>query len=110
MSDYKNSKIYFLLNNITNEIFYIGSTIRPLQKRFKEHQKRSMDQKYKEYHHKKYKYMRKYGISNISIYLLEECDCHCKYELLYREHHWIRLLKPSCNVIKSVEDELYYLY
>ena len=38
--DYKNGKIYQILNNINDEV-YVGSTIQPLSKRFYCHKSQS---------------------------------------------------------------------
>ena len=34
---YSNGKIYFLMNDINHEIFYVGSTLRCLKERLRNH-------------------------------------------------------------------------
>ena len=105
MNKYKFGKIYFLMNNITHEIFYIGSTIQSLNIRFNEHKSHSKNIYSKEYNSKKYEYIRKNDIKNISIYLLEEYSCESRYKLLEREYYYIKLFNPICNIKKTIEEE-----
>ena len=62
MYKYKFGKIYFLMNDITHEIFYIGSTVQSLNIRFNEHKANSKNIYSKEYNSKKYEYIRENGI------------------------------------------------
>ena len=71
--------VYCLFNNKTNEIFYVGSTIRPINVRFREHCKPSRDEvgAIK---------VRELGKENVSICLVESCDCYD--DMLDREYFW----------------------
>ena len=40
---YYNGKIYFLMNNINHEIFYVGSTLRCLKERLRNHKHSSFN-------------------------------------------------------------------
>lgn len=76
--------IYQITNNINGKI-YVGKTNFPIEKRFKEHCKDA----FRERNEKRplYAAMRKYGIENFSISLLEETDNPEE-----REVYWIESL------------------
>ena len=78
-----NGYIYKITNNINNKI-YIGKTLHPIEKRFKEHCKDA----FKERNEKRplYAAMRKYGIENFHIELIEETSIN---NLSTREIDWI---------------------
>ncbi len=86
MNKYENGKIYKLVCNITNKIYY-GSTIQPLHKRLYEHKS----------HYKKYlidnkKYITSFEIlkeGNFDIILVELVNCSCKIELRKKERYYI---------------------
>ena len=85
MMDYKNSKLYQILNNANGGI-YVGSTTQPLYKRLFEHKSRA-----KCCHNSKiYKSMREMGIYNFYIELIELYPCNSKEELNSREGYYIR--------------------
>jgi len=69
-------KIY-KITNIKNGLVYIGCTIYPLDKRFKEHLHRCFKTDYKS---KLYNSMKKYGKDNFTIELIEECNLSIIYE------------------------------
>lgn len=69
-------KIYKITNHINQKI-YIGCTISSLKKRFEEHLYRCMKT---DIATKLYNSMRKYGIENFEIELIDECDLECIYE------------------------------
>ena len=73
--------IYKITNNINQKV-YIGKTIRPINERFKEHckdyKKRDLEKR------PLYSAMKKYGIENFSIELVEETDNPEE-----REKYWI---------------------
>ena len=69
-------KIYKITNHINQKI-YIGRTISSLKKRFEEHLYRCMKT---DIATKLYNSMRKYGIENFEIELIDECDLECIYE------------------------------
>ena len=73
--------IYKITNNINNKI-YIGKTVRTIQERFKEHckdyQKENLEKR------PLYSAMKKYGVENFSIELIEETNSPEE-----RERYWI---------------------
>lgn len=62
--------IYCITNKINNKM-YIGQTARMLQERWKDHLESSRDLNN---HRPLYLAMRKYGIENFSLTILEECS------------------------------------
>ena len=77
--------IYKIINNITNKI-YIGETTRTLSVRWRQHKSRSKDINNNTY---LYLSMRKYGIENFSVEILEECEDSKRFE---RETYYIKTL------------------
>ena len=77
--------IYKITNNITNKN-YIGETTRTLSARWQQHKIRAKDDNNRTY---LYLSMRKYGIENFSIEVIEECDDLERFE---RETHYIKSL------------------
>ncbi|MBO4543017.1 MAG: GIY-YIG nuclease family protein, partial [Bacteroidales bacterium] len=78
--------IYKVTNNINGKI-YVGKTLHPVEKRWKEH-----CQDYKKERYKKrplYRAMQKYGETNFSIEQLEECSADTLND---REVYWIEKL------------------
>ena len=74
--DYKNAKIYKILNDI-DEYVYIASTCQPLSKRMSKHR-----QSYKatrKQHYKLYQKMKEIGAEHFYIELIKEAPCenHC---------------------------------
>lgn len=77
--------VYKIVNTINNKI-YIGKTEFSLDKRFQEHCRDALKDKYK--NRPLYSAMRKYGIKNFTISLIEETDCPEE-----REKFWIETLQ-----------------
>jgi len=69
-------KIYKIQNKI-NGLVYIGCTISSLKKRFQEHLYRCFKTDYKS---KLYNSIKKYGVENFTIDLVDECDLNVIYE------------------------------
>lgn len=69
-------KIYKIVNKITNGV-YIGCTINSLEKRYNEHIYRCFKT---DINTKLYNSIRKYGIENFYIELIEDCDVSIIYE------------------------------
>lgn len=69
-------KIYKIVNKVNHKI-YIGCTINSLEKRFYEHLYRCFKTDYKS---KLYNSIKKYGVENFVIELVEECDLDILYE------------------------------
>ena len=82
MPNYKNGKVYKLVNNIDN-LIYIGSTTCRLSTRMALHRLHAK----KNYTTNLYKHMNKLGINNFKIILIEYCSCNSKDELLRRERY-----------------------
>ena len=87
MVNYKQGKIYKLVDN-TNGNIYVGSTCQTtLAQRLSEHVS-----KYKMHMNGKYNYVTSFEIiknGNYDIVLLEACSCETKDELHARERHYI---------------------
>ena len=85
--DYKNGKIYQILNNVNDDI-YVGSTCQALSKRMYQHRStcnNSYDAKAK-----LYQLMREIGQDNFYIELIETYPCNSKEELNAKEGYYIR--------------------
>ena len=81
--------VYCLYNNQTNEIFYIGSTIRPVIERIREHFKNrpSFASKYIREHDREY----------ISYGVIEICDSYD--DMLDAEYYWTNYYKEFFNLV-----------
>jgi group I intron endonuclease len=82
------SSIIYRITNAVNSKFYIGKTSKTVQERFQRHC----------YNHQKqntylYKAMRKYGVENFTIEILEETNSPNE-----REIYWIKTLQPHYNM------------
>ena len=106
--------IYILINKLTNEIFYVGSTKRLLNTILHQLRFNAFNITQNAFNSKLYNYVRLMNINdgsgyyNIEIFSLEYFKCNSKIELLYRERYYIELLKPICNEvipIKSNEEK-----
>ena len=74
---------------------YVGGTAKPkLIDRMCCHK---CEAKGSKWNFKLYQFMRKYGVDNFKIDLLQKYPCKSRKELGKREQHWIDLLKPSLN-------------
>ena len=101
---YQRGKIYKIISNQTNDVYY-GSTVEPyLTNRLSKHR-----QSYKQWLNKKDKYTTSYEIvkfEDAKIILVETFPCNTKYELLAREQFYIdnsdcvNKLKAYCGVSK----------
>lgn len=69
-------KIYKIVNNV-NGLVYVGCTVNSLEHRFYEHIYRCFKTDYKS---KLYNSMKKYGLENFTIELIEECDLKIIYD------------------------------
>lgn len=93
MSEEK-GKIYKIINN-ENGLVYIGCTIYSLEKRFNEHLHRCFKTDYKS---KLYNSIKKYGVENFTIELIEECDLNVIYET---EKKYVKLYDSYKNGLNS---------
>lgn len=82
--DYRNGKIYRIVNTI-NDIIYVGSSTQLLCKRFACHKSRSFGND-KHSTNKLCDAMRELGAKNFHIYLIENYSCGSKAELEAREY------------------------
>ena len=80
--DYKNGKIYKILNTIDDDC-YVGSTCQPLSKRMAKHRE-SMHNTVKK-DRKLYAKMHELGVDNFYIELIEEFPCENIEQLRKRE-------------------------
>lgn len=94
MPDYKNGKIYKIINNKDNQI-YVGSTTQTLSQRFTDHKKSTTLKRCEKW--KIIKHMNQIGKKNFKIILIEEIKCKNKDTLTAREQYWMDLLKPTLN-------------
>lgn len=78
--DYKNGKIYKLVNDV-NDMIYIGSTTTTMSRRFSGHKNQS-----KTASSNIYTAMRELGCDHFKIVLIELFPCTCKAELEAREY------------------------
>jgi hypothetical protein len=86
MNKYNNGKIYKLICNESNLIYY-GSTIQPLYKRLNDHRKSYLKFIKNEFH-----YLTAFEIiknNNFNIVLVEEFSCENKEQLEARERYYI---------------------
>ena len=100
--DYKNGKIYQILNHINDEI-YVGSTTQPLFKRLYEH-KIACEHRNCNF----YKLMKEFGTDNFYIELIEMYPCNSKEELNSREGHYIRERATLNKVIVGRSKKQWY--
>lgn len=92
MPNYKNGKVYKLVNNKSKEI-YVGSTTVGLVNRKANHTTAMKCQNYPVYQH-----FKSFGEGfEFKIELLEDCPCDNKEQLKAKERYWIDKLKPSLN-------------
>ena len=96
MPNYKNSKIYKLVNNV-DDLFYVGSTCNLLSKRRSGHVTAS-----KKYPNQRvYKHLNTIGWNNVKIVLIEKYPCNDIDELHKRERYYSDLLKAQLNKNKQ---------
>lgn len=105
MSKYQNGKIYKIVCNITNEI-YIGSTIRPLDKRLVRHVS-----DYKSNVHRKCESYKIIERGDYNIHLIENYSCNGRKELYKREAYWQKEIKCINKYIayQSKEEKKIYI-
>ena len=89
----KKGRVYKIINSKTDDI-YIGSTIQTLKNRFKAHKSNAKLNKPS----KLYDFIRKYGIDNFSIQLIEELEFEKKEQIGIKEKEHYMNLKPTLNM------------
>ena len=98
----------YVISNAINEKVYVGKTLQSIETRFKEHQKESLRKRAEK--RPLYNAINKYGFSNFSVSLLEECDYKIVNE---REKFWIEELnsyKQGYNATSGGDGASYYDY
>ena len=85
-------KIYIIRCKINN-LLYVGSTIRTLETRMKQH----MIDMYKYTNFKLYKAMQQFDASNFNINLIEEFEYNNIQELRRREGTYVKIISPLLN-------------
>lgn len=98
------SYIYKITNQINGKL-YIGKTNRTIQERFKEHCRDYLKRENEK--RPLYSAMKKYGIHNFSIELIEECALN---EVETREKYWIEFygsFKYGCNATLGGDGKAY---
>ena len=99
MVNYANGKIYKIVCTLPDiDDIYVGGTATRLSRRMCCHRSEARRTKCNS---KVYQFMRKYGVENFKIELLEEYPCKSRKELGKREQHWIDTLKPSLNTANA---------
>ena len=96
--DYKNGKIYKIINRETDDVYY-GSTIQTIKNRFTDHKKN-----YKVYLNDKYDYVTSFEIvkySSCKIVLVENFPCKSRYELEVRERYYIEKYKCVNKIVPT---------
>ena len=106
MPDYKNSKIYKILNSMDDEV-YVGSTTASLSRRMGKHRSDFHNTEYKQTY-KIYKHMHKIGVDNFYIELIETYPCDSKEELGAREGQLIRQVGTLNKIISGRTEKEYY--
>ena len=94
MSDYKQGKIYKIVDLTTENNIYVGSTCQTLEKRLSGHVK----------DYKCNKYVTSYEVlknGNYEIQLIENYPCDSKYELFKRERYFIETMNCVNQVIPT---------
>ena len=92
---YSRGKVYKVVNNVDDEI-YVGSTVLTLSKRLDAHRQGSKVPARQNI--ALYKKMIEIGQHHFSIYLLVDCPCDSREQLLRKEREYVELLKPTLNM------------
>lgn len=93
--DYKNGKIYKVVNDL-NDNEYIGSTTQTLSRRFSSHKVQKRDSKF-------YKAMQTIGTDHFKILLIEHFPCGSKAELEAREYAVMKTFDAT-KLYNSIHD------
>lgn len=100
MVNYQNGKIY-KLTSANDPEFYVGSTTTSLKERFSVHRSVSEAKP----NQRVYQHFNQVGWANVKIELIEPWECLSKQELLDRELHWIKTLKPTLNTVIPIKTD-----
>jgi hypothetical protein len=105
MPEYSKSKIYKILNVISDDV-YVGSTCQELSKRFHAHKCNVNLPQYEK--NKFYCKMKEFGLDNFYIELVENYPCSTREELRAREGEWIRKISTLNKLIAGRDWKGYY--
>ena len=83
----------YVIKNTQNNLMYVGSTIRDLETRMKQHRK----DMYKFTNFKLYKAMNEFKPDNFHINLLEEFEYNDIKQLRKQEGLYVKIMKPELN-------------
>ena len=95
---YNNAKVCKLVNTV-DETFYIGSTCNTLARRLGQHKTNA--RKEDNFENKAYNHLRKVGLENLKIILLNEFYLENKDQLLREENNYIEMYKNDTNCLNS---------
>ena len=95
---YNNAKVYKLVNTV-DETFYIGSTCNTLARRLGQHKTNARKENNLE--NKAYNQLRKVGLENLKIILINEFYLENKDQLLREENNYIEMYKDDPNCLIS---------
>jgi predicted GIY-YIG superfamily endonuclease len=106
MSNYKNSKIYKIVNDENNK-FYIGSTTQPLHKRMYGHRSKNNGCVSKNLD---------VDLKECKIILIEEFECNTRQEMLIKEREYfdkykkekLNIVNYNRPIISEIEKNQYY--
>lgn len=93
--DYKNGKIYKIVNDIDDDV-YVGSTCQPLSQRMATHRSHT---KISKVNNKMCQYMRDVGVEHFRIVLVEDYPCENKEQLRAREEYYRKQLGAGLNTL-----------
>lgn len=96
MVNYKNGKIYKIVNDVNDDI-YIGSTCQSLSMRMAGHRRLCKFKIKNNSNRRVYVQMNEIGITHYSICLIEKYPCESKEELHKKEGFYIKKLGASLN-------------
>jgi len=102
----KKGYIYKIINK-KNNLIYVGCTINSLEQRFHEHIYRCYNSDYKS---KLYNSIKKYGVDNFFIELIEECDLSIIYETEKKYIKELNTYKCGLNSTLGGEGTLGYVH
>lgn len=95
------SGVYAIINNLNGNM-YIGSS-KDIYKRYTQHKSAFKDELHNYHSYVFQNAVKKYGIDNFRLEILEKCPPD---KLLEYEHRWIQKLRPSYNVAQSPIDPI----
>ena len=103
--DYKNGKIYKILNTVNSDC-YIGSTCQKLSQRLAKH--RSVMNSQNKRNRMLYEAMREIGADNFYIELVKECPCENVEQLRAMEGEYIRTMGTLNHIIAGRDKYQWY--